>query len=48
MDSTKTWIDFGYHVFDTLAKYILPVLGGLLTGWIAPTPGTLIKRIKGK
>lgn len=34
----KTWVDFAFHVFDAVKAYLLPALGGLLTGWIAPSP----------
>lgn len=42
----KTWVDFGFHVFDSIKPYILPVLGGMLAGWVAPSPQSMIKRKK--
>jgi hypothetical protein len=48
MDSahTKTWVDFWFYVFDSIKTYILPVLGALLAGWIAPSPQSLIRKAK--
>jgi hypothetical protein len=53
MDSTitsnpKTWVDFGFYVFDSVKTYILPVLGGLLAGWVAPSPQSMIRKAKGQ
>lgn len=52
MDTTlttdpKSWVDFAFYVFDSVKTYILPVLGGLLAGWLAPTPKSMINRMKG-
>ncbi len=43
MDSTqtKTWVDFGFYVFDSIKTYILPVLGALLAGWLVPSPQSM-------
>ncbi len=43
---SKSWVDFAFHVFDSIKTYILPVLGGLLAGWIAPSPQSLLRRKK--
>jgi hypothetical protein len=46
MDTTtvaKTWVDFGFYVFDSIKEYILPALGGALIGWITPSPQSIMK-----
>jgi hypothetical protein len=51
MDSVivhRTWVDFGFYVFDAVKGYILPALGGLLAGWIAPTPKSILQKMQGK
>lgn len=44
----KSWVDFAFHVFDSVKTYILPVLGGLLAGWLAPSPLGRRKKAEGK
>lgn len=52
MDSTlttnpKTWVDFGFYVFDSVKTYLLPVLGGFVAGWLGvKKPGFMIRKAK--
>lgn len=49
MDSThvtKTWVDLGFYVFDAAKGYLLPALGGLLAGWFAPSPQSMIRKMR--
>lgn len=34
----KTWVDFGFHVFDAIKDHIIPVVIAALTGWLVPSP----------
>lgn len=43
----KTWVDFAFYVFSEVKTYILPVLGGLLAGWLAPSPLGRKKKAEG-
>lgn len=42
----KTWVDFGFYVFDSLKGYILPALGGALVGWVIPSPQAALRKLR--
>jgi len=46
MDSTKTWVDLGFHVFDFIKGYLAAILGGIVAGSFLPQPHKMIGRRK--
>jgi hypothetical protein len=48
MDSTKTWVDFGFHVYDSFKDYLVPVVVAALAGWIIPQPKSLLRSLRNR
>jgi hypothetical protein len=50
MDTTsaKTWVDLGFHIWDSIKDQLIPALVGVIVGWVAPTPKTMIQRMRKK